>query len=274
MISFDYRGPVKMVVFDWAGTTVDHGCFAPIAPFIETLRRHGVEISVDEARRPMGMAKKDHLRALMTAPEIAPRWERAQGRPSTEDDVTRLYEGDFVPLQLKCVEQHSQLIEGLLPCVEWLRSRGVHIVTTTGYFREAAEICYAVAARQGYQPDANLTASDVSEGRPAPWMIYRHMERFGVYPPSAVLKVGDTVPDIGEGRNAGVWTAGVARTCSEVGLTHAEYLALAPEEQQRRLHAARTSLLDAGAHYVIDSIADVPGLIEEIEDRNDSDYTR
>lgn len=274
MTSFDYRGPVKMVVFDWAGTTVDHGCFAPLAPFVETFRRHGVTISAAEARGPMGLQKIDHLRALLETPEIARRWQDKFGAAPTAADVERLYHNDFVPLQLKCVADHSELIPGLLDCVRLLHARGIRIVTTTGYFKEAAEICYATAAKQGYVPDANLCSSDVSEGRPAPWMIYRHMEKFGVYPPAAVVKVGDTVPDVGEGRNAGVWTVGVVKSCSEVGLTHAEFAALPEAAQRARLAAARTTLLDAGAHYVIDTVADLPNLLPEIEDRNASDYTR
>lgn len=274
MTNFDYRGPVRMVVFDWAGTTVDHGCFAPLAPFVETFRRHGVEISAAEARVPMGLQKKDHLQALMFAPEIAERWQKKHGRAAGQADVDQLYEHDFVPLQLECVSQHSELIEGLLPCIAWLRSLKVRVVTTTGYFKEAAEICYATAAKQGYVPDANLCSSDVAEGRPAPWMIYRHMEKFGVYPPAAVVKVGDTVPDIGEGRNAGVWTVGVVQSCSEVGLTSAEFKALPEDQQHARVVAARQTLLDAGAHYVINTVADLPQLLPEIEDRNASDYSR
>lgn len=274
MISFDYRGPIRMVVFDWAGTTVDHGCFAPLAPFVETFRRHGVEILAAEARVPMGLQKKDHLQALIFAPEIAQRWQKQHGRAPAQADVDQLYERDFVPLQLECVAQHSQLIDGLLPCIAWLRSRKVHVVTTTGYFKEAAEICYAAAAKQGYIPDANLCSSDVPEGRPAPWMIFRHMEKFGVYPPAAVVKVGDTAPDVGEGRNAGAWTVGVVQSCSEVGLTHAEFMALPEAQRQARLAVARQTLLDAGAHYVIDTVAELPALLPEIEDRNVSDYSR
>ncbi|MBI5287567.1 MAG: phosphonoacetaldehyde hydrolase, partial [Chloroflexi bacterium] len=82
-----------------------------------------------------------------------------------------------------------------------------------------------------------------------------------------VLKVGDTVPDIGEGLNAGCWSAGVVATGSDLGLSDAEFSALAADERSVRMDAVRDRLLDAGAHDVVDSIRDVPRLVEEIDAR-------
>ena len=47
-----------------------------------------------------------------------------------------------------------------------------------------------------------------------------------------VLKVGDTISDIKEGKNAGVWSAGIVVGSSEMGLTQEEYEALSPEEKE------------------------------------------
>ncbi|MBX3414352.1 MAG: phosphonoacetaldehyde hydrolase [Pirellulales bacterium] len=261
-----YRGPIRMVVFDWAGTTVDHGCFAPVVPFIEAFRRFDVEVTVPEARRPMGLGKKDHVRAIITSPEIAERWQKVHQRAATEEDVEAIYSRHFVPLQLASVESSSGLVPGLLDCVAALRQRGIKIATSTGYFREAAELCYAAAAKQGYQPDLNLCPSDVKAGRPAPWMIYRAMETFDIYPPTAVVKIGDTLPDIEEGRNAGVWTIGVTRTGSDIGLTEDEAAMLPADELQQRMNAVAVTLLAAGAHWVLDSVANLPALLPTIED--------
>jgi len=258
---------VRLVVFDWAGTTVDHGCFAPVAPFVEALAHFGVPITLAEARGPMGLGKRDHLRALMEMPRIAELWLQAQGRPWTESDLKRIYETDFMPRQLASVREHCRLIPGLLESVAWLRASGIKIGTTTGYFDEAAQLTYREAAAQGYVPDHNVSPGQVPAGRPAPWMIYRNMEALGVYPPAAVVKVGDTVPDIEEGLAAGVWSVGVARTGSDVGLTAEQLAALPAAERQARIDRARQKLVAAGAHAVIDSIADVPALVREIESR-------
>jgi len=255
---------IRLVIFDWAGTTVDHGCFAPVAPFVDALAHFGVQITLAEAREPMGVAKRDHLRALFEMPRVGQLWRAAHGRAWTEADLDRVYEEQFMPRQLESVRTHCRLIVGLLDSVAWLRERGIKIGTTTGYFAEAAQITWREAAAQGYAPDHNVSPADVPAGRPAPWMIYRNMEALGVYPPAAVVKIGDTVPDIEEGLAAGVWSVGVTRTGSDVGMTVEEFAALAPAGQHERVVRARQKLVSAGAHLVIDSVAEVPDLVTRI----------
>jgi phosphonoacetaldehyde hydrolase len=263
---FTDKTNIRLVVFDWAGTTIDHGCCAPVAAFVETFARHGVAVTPAEVRGPMGLDKKDHLRALLQTPELAERWRRAHGRYGDEQDVESLYR-EFVPCQLEVIGRYSQLAPGLLDCVAELRRAGIWIGATTGYFAEAAERVYEAAARQGFVPDYCVCAEDVPAGRPAPWMLYRIMEALDVYPPAAVVKVGDTVPDIGEGRNAGAWSVGVTRTSSEVGCTEDEFDALSGPERQGKLAAARRKLLAAGAHAVFESVADLPTFLQGLSAR-------
>jgi phosphonoacetaldehyde hydrolase len=257
---------IKLVVFDWAGTTVDFGCCAPVTAFVQAFADAGVSLTATEARGPMGLHKKDHIRALLQQPPIARRWQQAHRQDWTQGDVEDLYRR-FIPLQLETIDRESRLIAGLLPCVSFLRGRNIRIGATTGYFREAAQRVCEAARLQGFTPDHSVGADDVPSGRPLPWMVFRNMEALGIYPPAAVIKVGDTVPDIEEGRNAGVWAIGVVRTSNEVGLGESEFEALPAAEQRARLQAARIKLLDAGAHQVLDSVADLPDLIPEIERR-------
>lgn len=263
--TFDYRGPIRLVVFDWAGTTVDHGCFAPVIPFQKSFRSRGVEISLAEARGPMGMHKKDHIRTILQMADVTERWRTVHGRDWTEEDVEDLFQR-FVPFQMEVLPECTQLVSGVLECVAWLRSRGIRIATSTGYFGAAAAYVYDAARKQGYEPDRNYSGGDVSEGRPAPYMIWRAMEALGVYPPAAVVKVGDTIPDVGEGRNAGVWTVGVVATGSDVGLTESEWTALSLEERRQRSEPVRRKLLDAGAHCVVESVRDLPAILPVLED--------
>jgi phosphonoacetaldehyde hydrolase len=257
---------IRLVVLDWAGTAVDHGGRAPVTPFVRALASRGVEITTEEARGPMGLSKKDHIRALLQVPAVARRWRERHGREATEDDVEELYRR-FVPLQLEVIDEHAGLVPELLDCVAVLRRRGITIGATTGYFREAAERVYRRAAEQGYLPDHCVCAEEVPAGRPAPWMIFRIMEALGIFPPSAVVKVGDTVPDIAEGLSADAWSVGVVRSSSEVGCTIQEWAGLPLPEQQRRLVSCRAKLLAAGAHGVIDTLAELPGVLDELDAR-------
>jgi phosphonoacetaldehyde hydrolase len=236
---------------------------APAAVFVEGFRRQGVTISLEEARGPMGMEKRAHIEALGALPRIAEAWQQCHGKPMQAADVTAMYE-DFVPLLLAVLDQHATLIPGVKEAMAALQTMGVRIAASTGYFVEAMEVVRQAAARQGYVPEFTVSANQVAAGRPAPWMIFRAMEALGVYPPQAVVAVGDTVPDVEAGLNAGVWTVAVTQTGNEVGLSEAEFAALSAEEQDAKRRKAHETLVAAGAHYVIDGVWELPAVVAKI----------
>jgi len=262
-----YRGPVKLVIFDWAGTTLDYGCYAPAVVFVEVFKRRQVEISMEQARRPMGLKKLDHIRAISQQDEVAQLWRQVHGKDCTEADVQDMFEKDFVPLQIACIADYSELIPGTVEAVNELKGRGIKIGSSSGYFTEAMEINFREAKKQGYVPDVNACASDVPAGRPEPWMVMSNMQQARVFPPEAVVKVDDTKPGIAEGLNAGTWTVGLSKTGNEVGLNQQELEALPAEQVARKVAHAAEGLAKAGAHYVVESISDVPPIIAEIEQR-------
>jgi phosphonoacetaldehyde hydrolase len=259
--------PIQLVVLDWAGTTVDFGCFGPVESFAKALRRHGVSPTAGQVRGPMGSAKKDHLRALLRLPELSDQWRAHHGRAWDESDVERIYRDDYVPLQMETIADHDRLVPGLLPVVADLRGRGIKVATSTGYFREAARLVFDSASRQGYARDLDVLPDEVPAGRPAPWMIFRAMEALGIYPPSSVLKVGDTPVDIAEGRNAGAWSVGVIASSSEVGLSEDAWAALPELERRAIVDSARSKFDRAGAHATIETLAELPGLVADLERR-------
>ncbi len=98
-------------------------------------------------------------------------------------------------------------------------------------------------------------------------MMVRTLSDLGVWPPAAVVKVDDTVPGLLEGRAIGAWVVGLAVTGNCLGLSEAEWLATKPAQQALLRAQARQLLLDGGAHFVIDGVADLLPLIAEIEAR-------
>ncbi|QDU00144.1 phosphonoacetaldehyde hydrolase [Gimesia aquarii] len=257
---------IQLVIFDWAGTTIDYGCFAPISAFIKAFQTCGVELTPQQARGPMGLHKQDHIRSLFQIPEIAAQWEKVHQKPWAEKDVEHIY-NTFMPLQVKEALNYTELVPGLCETISLLRERGMKIGSTTGYPRIVAEPILEIASSHGYTPDFSMCADEVPAGRPAPWMIYRNMEALNVFPPTSVIKVGDTIPDIEAGLNAGTWTVGLTQTGSEVGLSLSEFEELNCEQQQERLHAAETKLKNAGAHFVIPTLNTLPEIIDQIESR-------
>jgi phosphonoacetaldehyde hydrolase len=261
-----YRGKVQALILDWAGTTMDFGCMAPAVVFIEVYKRQQVPISMEEARLPMGAHKRVHIAKISQIDSVRERWHEAHGRLPIEADVDAMF-ADFVPLQLECLSDYSDLIPGTLEVIEACRGRGIKIGSTTGYLTEMMEINRRDAERQGYAPDATVCASDVPAGRPYPFMCLQNVIDLEVSPMEACVKVDDTVPGVEEGLNAGMWTIGLAISGNEVGLPRGEWEALPEDEKQSKRERAYGRMRGCGADYVVDTIADLMPCLDDIEAR-------
>lgn len=257
---------VKTVIFDWAGTVVDYGSLAPMGAFVETFAEFGVRISIEEARGPMGMAKRPHIAALMALPRVAAAWQDKHGHAPTEQDIDAVYDV-FVPKNIAVAADFSQVIPGVAAVVAALRTREIKIGSTTGYTREIMARITPGAAQQGFAPDSLVCTGDTPEGRPSPFMIYQTLLNLGVWPAHSAIKVDDTEVGIAEGINGGTWTVGVAVSGNVFGLSERDTKALPHDEFERRRAVARDKLISAGAHYVIDSVADLLPVVHAIEGR-------
>ena len=261
-----YRGPLKATLLDWAGTTMDYGCFAPAVVFVAVYEKYGVPISVEQARVPMGAHKRVHIQQISQMEDVAQRWEDVHGHRPTEQDVDKMF-ADFIPMQLEVLADYADLIPGTVEMVAALRKMGMKIGSTTGYTGEMMGLLQKEAADRGYVPDTSCCATQVPAGRPEPWMCIQNAMDLQVYPMEAIVKVGDTLPDIWEGLNGNMWTIGLAKTGNEMGLTEAQIDALDLDVRQRKLQHAYDRMAMAGAHYVVDGIADIMPCIEDINAR-------
>lgn len=257
---------VKLVVADLAGTTVDYGSRAPTGAFAALFARHGVVITPEQVRAPMGLHKRDHIASLCAMPAIAQAWEARHGHRPGEVEIEALFQ-EFIPLQLETLPAYTDVIPGVPEACQALAARGIRVAVTTGYSRAMMDLVLSAAAAQGFTPAAGFAANEVPAGRPAPWMIFRCMETLGVFPPAAVINIGDTLADVEAGLNAGCWTVGVAGTGNELGLSREEFAALQPSHARRLLAKAVQSLRRAGAHVVVDRFADILSVVDAVNRR-------
>lgn len=261
-----YRGPLKAAILDWAGTTVDFGCVAPAVVFVQVFKNHGVDITMDQAREPMGAEKRNHIQEIAAMDAVRNTWKNVHGAEPTEADVDTMY-AEFIPLQVACIAEYADLIPGTTETIDHMRNRGMKIGGTTGYSSEMTDVLGPEAAQRGYLPDVSVAANHVPKGRPAPWMAIKAAMDLGVYPMEACVKIGDTVPDIAEGLNAGMWSVGVVMTGNEIGMSESELAAADPGLVAAKRDRAYAKLAQAGAHYVVDSIAEIPPILDTIEAR-------
>jgi phosphonoacetaldehyde hydrolase len=256
-------GRFKAAVFDWAGTTVDFGSFAPMGVFVKALAEFGISATVEQARAPMGSPKWDHIRAMLDMQSLSTQWQARHGRAPTDADVDAVYE-IFVPMNEKTAADYATLVPGTKQAIDTLRQMGLKIGSTTGYTRSIMAQVLPVAEAQGYVPDNLVCSDDLVEGRPGPLGIYKCMVDLAVYPPEAIVKVDDTAPGIMEGVSAGCLTVGVALSGNAVGKTPEELAALPTAEVERLRASAKEVLVSAGADHVIDTVADLPALLRDL----------
>lgn len=267
-MTMNYNNPAKTqaVILDWAGTVVDFGSFAPTQIFVEAFAEFDVQVSIEEARGPMGMGKWDHIRTLCDLPDISARYAKAFGRAPTDADVTAIY-NRFMPLQIEKIASHSALIPGALETIDQLRAQGLKIGSCSGYPAVVMAKVVELARLNGYVADHVVATDEVPNGRPHPAQALANVIVLGISDVASCVKVDDTVPGILEGRSAGMWTVALVCSGNALGLTYAQYQAMDAQElakQRTRIHALFEG---SRPHYLIDTITDLPPVIADIDRR-------
>jgi len=264
----NYTGQVKGLILDWSGTTADAYVLAPAVVFVQVFQKHGVDVTMSEARGPMGLRKDLHIKAMTEIPVIRERWLGIHGQYPNQADVDRMFE-DFVPMQLGCLRSYTTLLPLVAETTQSLQKQGIKIGSSTGFVRSMVDILEEDARKQGYTPDASVAGDEVINGaRPKPFMVYRNLDLMDVHPIQSVIKVDDTVSGVGEALESGCWGVGIARYSNYMDMDSLEEAdSLSEDEIKRRLTHTRDLLQKAGAHYVIDTWEQMPDVIEDVNIR-------
>ncbi len=264
----NYTGGVKALVLDWSGTIADAYVIAPAVVFVEVFKNQGVTISMEEARGPMGLRKDLHIKMLTQDPVIAARWEAVKGSAPTQADVDAMFV-DFVPLQLDCLRKYTTILPGVKDVLVDFQAQGIKIGASTGFVRSMVDILLEDSIKQGFTPDATVAGDEVINGaRPDPHMVYKNLDLMNITDIRSVVKCDDTVSGIGEAQNAGCWGVGLVRYSNYMNINSLdEEATLSAAEMQYRMDKTRDILVQSGAHYVIDSLVDLPEVVEDINAR-------
>ncbi|MDR2163859.1 MAG: phosphonoacetaldehyde hydrolase [Clostridiales Family XIII bacterium] len=255
---------INAVVFDWAGTTVDFGSFAPVDAFTIAFEAYGVTPTIEEIRAPMGLPKRKHIERMLEGRRLAELWRVKHGAPPVQEDVDGIY-ARFEPALFGVIEKHAEPLPDVPRIVRELRAMGIAIGSTTGYNKAMMDTVAPLAKSAGYEPDVLVCPDDVGGvGRPYPYMLWRNLEKLGVQSIGEALKVGDTAVDIWEGKNAGCLSVGIVKGSSMLGLNASEYETAKTAELPWLSHGAERGYKDVGADHVIADITELPDLIRRI----------
>ena len=258
---------VKALILDWAGTMIDYGSFSPVNVFLSVFSKKGIEITIEEARKPMGMLKYDHIKEILTFPRVKDEWIKKYSEEPKKEDIDELYE-NFEPAVLEIIDKYSKPFGNNAEVVKRLQGEGYKIGSTTGYTKSMMDIVTRVAEENGYKPDFWITPDMTgSYGRPYPYMIFQNLINLEIMNVREAVKIGDTIMDIEEGRNAGVWSVGVIEGSSCSGLSEEEFNSLSAEEKKELRIKVKNEYFKAGAHYTIDNLSEIFNIIDLINIR-------
>jgi phosphonoacetaldehyde hydrolase len=252
---------IEAVILDWAGTTVDYGCFAPLNAFIEAFGEVGIVPTLEETRTPMGLPKRDHIIEMLKGERLQREFTKQNGHEPGQNDVDKIYD-KFEPILFNLLGSHAELLPGVKSCVQFLRRADIAIGSTTGYTAEMMKVLLPIAEKSGYFPDSMVCPEDVGKmGRPYPYMLWKNLQILKIKDIRRVIKVGDTASDIAEGKNAGCFTVGVLEGSSMLGLSLEEIKKISEAELDSQKEIAASKYRDAGADTVLNDISELPALI-------------
>lgn len=255
---------VEAVIFDWAGTTVDYGCFAPVQTFMALFKESGIDVTMQQTRKPMGMLKWDHIKTMLEMPVIHNQWLKIRNRDFTDHDIDQMHDR-FTDMLMKVLNDYTDIKPYVIETMQWLRNQQIKIGSTTGYTDTMMNVVTKAAQEKGYSPDCWVSPNSVSNmGRPYPYMIFKNMELLGLSDVHNIIKVGDTISDIQEGIHAGVISVGILEGSSLMGLTKDEYTSLDEHQRQALLKKCTAEYKNAGADYVLLNLSELPALIEQL----------
>lgn len=211
---------VELVLFDMAGTTVDDMIQGKPA----------VAVAMQEAFSeftgvPPSDAAVNGIRGLEKKAALAQLLEEQQGRPADTDAVEQLYRL-FKERLAGCLPRINQEISGASACFAGLRDAGIKVCVGSGFPQATVD---TIVERLGWSDvvDAWFSSETLGRGRPDPVMVHAAMEATGVVDPRKVLKVGDSVVDVEEGKAAGCWTVSVltgTQGRQELARAHPDYM--------------------------------------------------
>jgi len=254
---------IRCCIFDLGGTIVDRYSLTPFISLMNAFGKRSITIPDHILSKDMGKKKLDHIKLLCNEPVV-------QKQCPTIDPLD-VYE-DFNRLQMNNMNEYLDIIPETKRCIQYLDDKSIRTGITTGFNKEQMDIAIEKLRLDGIVLESAVSSSCIYNGsRPYPHMINKNMENLNISHPKEVIKIDDTEVGIQEGINAGCYTVGVAGWSINMNVfTFAEKTFLDKHDTDiegilyYKLKESRKKLSDAGADVVIDTLDELPEVIDSI----------
>lgn len=269
-----YRDGVGTIILDNSGTCLDPFVIAPAVVFKEVFQNYNIDISMKEAREPMGLRKDLHIAEILKIPRVQDEFKKVYGRKSSKEDIDKIFK-EFVPAQVKVLPEYCNLLPMVGTTMDILRNQGIKFGTTTGFTREMVDCIIKNTQKDGLHFDTTTAGDDFSPEelhlgvRPKPFMVWKNLFKLDAWPIESVVKVDDTITGIQEGINAGCWSIGITDYSNYMDIdTIEQWDSMNEKEKLERKEYSRKKIMDeSGAHYIIHEFEDLLVVIDDINYR-------
>ena len=269
-----YNGKVQTIILDNSGTCVDPFVIAPAIVFKEVFHKFHIDITMNEARVPMGIRKDLHIAQILEMPRVQEEFKKVYNRQSTQEDILNIYNA-FIPMQLEVLPEYCNLLPKVTSTMDLLRKNDIQFGTTTGFNREMVDCIIKNTKDKGLDFNTTTACDDFSDdekklgSRPKPFLLWKNLFKLDTYPIQSVVKVDDTITGIHEGLNAGCWTVGISAYSNYMNVDSLEqWKNMSVKEKNEKKNNSRSKLQnESNAHYVIDEFEELIPVIEDINIR-------
>lgn len=187
---------LDLVLFDMIGTTVKdtaHGSSVILESFAKAFQQNGIQVANEELNRQRGKTKRLAIDLILKQQAI-------------QNELTERIYKDFMNELIHNIDSFVEM-PGAALVFNQLKSIGIKIGIGSGLPLSFINRLIDHLNWKHEDFDYINSSDELGKSRPDPIMIEDAMQQLGVFDSQAVLKIGDTINDVLEGKNGGVMTA-------------------------------------------------------------------
>jgi len=253
---------IKSCIFGLGGTIVDKYALTTFLSLRKVFETVEIHISQNLLSKNIELSANSRIISIISEKDILDRWLEKYDNYPDEYDIRSL-----ISLYHSIHTGYCKNLITILPetkkCIEYLREQDILIGCTTNYSRTNMNLIKQRLDNNNIIID-NYVSANINQ-KPYPYMIHKNMKDFMIYNPRNIIKISNSVSGIQEGNKAGCWNVGVARWSIHMNIYGiSEAYSLPSQELQSNLDNSRNTLEKAGADFVINTLDELPTIIEHL----------
>jgi len=256
---------IRLAVFDLGGTIVDRYSLSPFLSLKHAFKIKGLHIPNKLIYKYMGIEKHQHITEILNDKYVSKQWiQKYEEYPNMNSTISVFDE--FILHQMNNGIKNIEILPETKSCIKWLGNQNISTGITTDYPRPIMNAIKEKLLDNDINIDKYVSSTCLGKpGRPNNHMIYNIINSLSIADRKRVIKIDDTCLGIREGKNAGTLTIGVAKYSENMKMTdYNQELNMSKEEYVERLKNSREELWKANPDYVIDSLQELPKIINHI----------